>query len=194
MARANTMACVSPRGGVHTEDASQMSNRSDDEPAGYSPPCYLRDADATYSGYLTPAELIEILNELLEGERAGARATIRFVQESRDKPLRTALQKISIDEARCCAMLAGHIRELGGLPSAETGGFYDKLVAVEGLPERLALLNRGQGWVVRRLRDVLRCVRDDRLYDDLKAMLDAHELNIRRCNRLLDAAKSGPAA
>jgi hypothetical protein len=174
------------------EDASQMSNHSEsDEPTGYSPPCYLRDTDAAYAGYLTASELVEILNELLEGERAGARATIRFVEESGDKSQRAALRKISIDEARCCAMLARHIRALGGMPSAETGGFYDKLVAIEGLPERLALLNRGQGWVVRRLRDVLRCVRDDRLYEDLKAMLEAHEANIHRCNRLLDAAKAG---
>jgi hypothetical protein len=162
-----------------------MANHSGSDEApengdGYSPPCYLREADARYAGYLTNAELIDILNELLEGERAGARATIRFVGESDDKRVRAAMRKVSIDESRFCAMLARHIRALGGMPSAGTGAFYDRLIAMAGLPERLAYLNRGQGWVIRKLRDVLRCVRDDRLYDDLKAMLEAHEANIRR--------------
>lgn len=165
-------------------------NREDRE--GYSPPCYLREGDRAYAGYLTDAELIEILNELLEGERAGARATIRFVEECEDKHLRAALRRVSIDEAQSCAMLARHIRVLGGLPSAETGAFYDRLIAIPDFPERLAYLNRGQGWVVRKLREVLRCVRDDRLYDDLKAMLEAHEANIRRCNGLIEAAGPGP--
>jgi hypothetical protein len=176
-----------------------MANRSESDDApesgkGYSAPCYLREADGPYAGYLTSAELIEILNELLEGERAGARATIRFVGESDDERVRAAMRKVSIDEARFCAMLARHIRALGGMPSAGTGGFYDKVIAIAGFPDRLAYLNRGQGWVVRKLRDVLRCVRDDRLYEDLKAMLEAHEANIRRCNRLLQTAGAGPAS
>jgi hypothetical protein len=164
------------------------------ENRGYSPPCYLRETDAAYAGYLTRQELIDVLNELLEGERAGARATIRFVGESEDKALRTTLRKVAMDEARFCAMLARHVRALGGLPSAGTGVFYDRLIAIPEFPERLAFLNRGQGWVVRKLRDVLRCVRDDRLYGDLKAMLEAHEGNIRRCNRHLDVASGAGAA
>jgi hypothetical protein len=167
-----------------------------DEPSdkgGYSPPCYLRETDATYAGYLSRQELIDILNELLEGERAGARATIRFVGESNDKALRTTLRKVAMDESRFCAMLARHVRALGGLPSAGTGVFYDRLVAIPEFPDRLALLNRGQGWVVRKLQDVLRCVRDDRLYDDLKTMLRDHEANIRRCNRYLEATKPDTA-
>lgn len=174
------------------DDAAQDDRPENGE--GCSPPCYLREADATYAGYLTARELVEILNELLEGERAGARATIELVREVRDERVRAAMRKISIDEARFCAMLARHVRALGGMPSAGTGAFHDRLIAIPGLMDRLAFLNRGQGWVVRKLRDVLRCVRDDRLYDDLKAMLEAHEANIRRCNRLLDAADAGPAA
>jgi hypothetical protein len=160
-----------------------------EEGEGYSPPCYLREVDATYAGHLTAAELIEILDELLEGERAGARATIRFVSESHDPRFCTLMRKISVDEARSCAMLAGHIRALGGMPSAETGAFYTRLIAISDLRERLAFLNRGQGWVVRKLQNVLRCVRDDRLYEDLKTMLHDHEANIRRCNRFLEETK-----
>jgi nitronate monooxygenase len=175
----------------HRPSDTQPEDPSE-EGEGYSPPCYLREVDATYAGHLTAAELIEILNELLEGERAGARATIRFVSESHDPRLRTLMRKISIDEARCCAMLAGHVRALGGMPSAETGAFYTRLTAISDVRERLVFLNRGQGWVVRKLQGVLRCVRDDRLYDDLKTMRRDHEANIRRCNRFLEETKAAP--
>jgi nitronate monooxygenase len=76
------------------------------------------------------------------------------------------------------------------MPSPATGRFYGKLMAIAGLTKRVAFLNRGQGWVVRRLRDALPRVRDDRLYEDLKVMLEAHEGNIRRCDRLLRLAHS----
>src|SRR6476659_9234381 len=165
----------------HKASDTKADDPTDSE--GYSPPCYLREANAAYAGYLTGPELIDILNELLEGERAGARATIQFVGESQEPQLQTLMRKVSIDEARCCAMLAGHIRALGGMPSAETGAFYRRLVAISDVRDRLAFLNRGQGWVVRKLQDVLRGVGDVRLYDDLKAMLRDHEANIRRCNR-----------
>src|SRR3546814_2777322 len=45
------------------------------EEEGYaSPPCSMHELDPAYLGYLSTAETIELLNELLEGERAGARA------------------------------------------------------------------------------------------------------------------------
>ncbi len=67
-------------------------------------------------------------------------------------------------------------------------------MAIAELPKRLAFLNRGQGWVVRRLRDALPRVQDDRLYEDLKVMLQAHELNISRCDRLLKIDQPRPGA
>ena len=49
---------------------------------------------------------------------------------------------------------------------------------------RLDLLNRGQGWVVRKLRDVLPRVRDIDLRRDLQEMLAVHERNIETCTGL----------
>jgi Domain of unknown function (DUF6306) len=171
------------------EDDHEMADKTDSERESFSPPCYLRDVDPAYAGYLTRAELIELLNELLEGERAGAKASAKCLAESDAKDMRTALRAVARDEQRFCGMLYRHILALGGAPSPETGAFYGKLMAIPGLPERLAFLNRGQGWVVRRLRDALPCVQDDRLHDDLKAMLQVHEANIRRCAGVLDAAR-----
>jgi Domain of unknown function (DUF6306) len=167
---------------------------ADEPPDGnclYSAPCYLREVDPAYAGYATNAELIEILNELIEGERAGAKAAARCVIDSSRKAMHSALAAIAIDEGRFCAMLSRHVAELGGTPSPATGAFYDKLMAVSGLSNRIAFLNRGQGWVVRRLREVLPRVRDDRLHGDLKTMLQVHEANIQRCERSIDADRSG---
>ena len=58
-------------------------------------------------------------------------------------------------------------------------------MAIEGLPERIAFLNRGQGWVVKKLREMLPKVRDDSLHRDLAEMLASHETNIARANEAL---------
>jgi len=44
--------------------------------------------------------------------------------------------------------------------------------------ERLALINRGQDWVVRKLREALPRITDDKLAKDLSVMLTSHEDNI----------------
>jgi nitronate monooxygenase len=55
-------------------------------------------------------------------------------------------------------------------------------MAIGDLRERVAYVNRGQGWVVRKLRDLLPRVRDDRLHGDLGEMLRSHEANISLAN------------
>src|SRR3546814_7896767 len=82
------------------------------------------------------------------------------------------------DEARWCAMLAGQIKRLGGSPSGACGAFYDKVMALDEPVERLALLNRGQGWVVRKLDAMIPRVKDEVLRADLREMADSHVENI----------------
>ncbi|MGH8629328.1 MAG: DUF6306 domain-containing protein [Burkholderiales bacterium] len=103
---------------------------------------------------------------------------------------RTALREIARDEARFCAMLVRHIARLGGTPSRLTGAFYEKLAALERLDERLDLLNRGQGWVARRLREALPRIVDEPLRADLQEMLDVHQRNIERCTQLRQALRA----
>ena len=73
-------------------------------------------------------------------------------------------------------------------PASTKVAFRDKALAIEALPERIAFLNRGQGWVVRKLRDMLPKVRDDALRRDLSEMLTSHETNIVRANEILTKA------
>jgi Domain of unknown function (DUF6306) len=146
-----------------------------------SPPCFMHELDPAYLGYLPPDETIALLNLLLEAEKAGARGVMRMARDTTNARLCVELTAIARDEAGFCAMLAKHIRRLGGEPSTATGAFYDKLVAREGDAERMALLDRGQTWVALKLREVLPRIGDEALHKDLAVMLDVHERNIRHC-------------
>ena len=83
--------------------------------------------------------------------------------------------------------LVGQLKMLGVPASTKIGAFQEKAMAIEGLPERIAFLNRGQGWVVKKLREMLPKVRDDGLHRDLSEMLTSHETNIARTNEALKA-------
>jgi nitronate monooxygenase len=128
--------------------------------------------------YAGKEELTAYLNELLEAERAGARVTLDSARTAETPQLKALLRAIQHDEARWCAMLASHLKLLGEKPSSETGAFYGKAMAIADLHERLVFLNRGQGWVVRKLRDMLPRLRDEKLRADLAEMLRSHEINI----------------
>jgi nitronate monooxygenase len=56
--------------------------------------------------------------------------------------------------------------------------------------ERLAFLNRGQGWVVRKLKALLPTIRDPAIHADLAPLLASHEHNIDRVAANLPATKS----
>jgi hypothetical protein len=168
-----------------------MTNRSKDQPAELSSPaCSMPEADDAYMGYAGKADLVAFLNELLEAERAGARVTLKSGGDAGVGPIAELMQAIQWDESRWCAMLIRHLKALGETPSVKVGAFYDKAMAIADLGERVAFLNRGQGWVVRKLREILPRVRDDRLYADLTEMLQSHEANIALANGVLHPAES----
>jgi nitronate monooxygenase len=127
---------------------------------------------------LTREELLGFLNLMLEAERAGAKALLHVSKDADRKDAAALAKTIHLDEAKWCALLTKAIRELDGTPSDKTGAFYEKVMAVPDLGERLALVNRGQEWVVRKLRDAIPRIADTRLADDLTVMLTSHEENI----------------
>ena len=122
-----------------------------------SPACLAHEADDAYMGFATREELAAFLNELLEAERAGTGVALRSAQSAAGTPYAELLQDIHKDEARWCAMLLKQLKALGEPASSKVGAFQDKALAIAGLSERLAFLNRGQGWVVRNLKAMLRC-------------------------------------
>ena len=155
---------------------------SGDRPETTSPACLAHEADDAYMGYATKDELSAFLNELVEAERAGTGVALRSAESAAGTPFVELLRDIHKDEARWCAMLLRQLKALGAPASTRIGAFQEKALAIEGLPERIAFLNRGQGWVVKKLREMLPKVRDDRMHADFKAMLESHEENIRRAS------------
>lgn len=135
------------------------------------------------NGAAAGAVLLAALNDLLDGERAGARVARESAAEAADRDIARCLRLVARDEAWCCAMLVRHVRRLGGRPSRRVGAFYEKAMARQSLPDRIAYLDRGQAWVVRRLRELVPSIRDEPLAHDLRRMLDVHERNVGRCTK-----------
>ena len=138
-------------------------------------------------------ELVAELNALLEAERAGARVGAALVSEAKGTPFARLAHVVHDDEVKWARALFEAIGALDGAASDKVGDFAAKALAVEGLEARLAFVNRGQGWVVRKLRELTPKLDDGALKDTLQAMLDAHVNNIAATNDAL-AAAAGPAA
>jgi len=159
------------------------------ETGGYaSPACSAHEIAPGYFGTvprMSAEEVIGLLNSLLEAERAGAKVLAAFLDDYQpDTPAWRQLATVQRDEAKNCAILANLIRRLGGAPSTATGDFLGKALAVEGRAARLQFLNRGQGWVARKIAEALPNVKEDFVRSALSAMHESHLLNIEACQAL----------
>jgi len=161
---------------------------NDDRKEPSSPACLAHEADDAYMGFATRDELVAFLNELLEAERAGTGVALKSGQTAAGTTFADLLRDVHHDEARWCAMLLRQLKALGVPASTKIGAFQEKALAIEGLTERMAFLNRGQGWVVRKLKEMMPKVRDDALHRDLADMLESHEANIERASEALKSA------
>ena len=160
-----------------------MTDKQQNPPS--SPACLAHEADDSYMGFASRSEIAAFLNELLEAERAGTGVALRSAQAATGTPFVDLLHDIHHDEAKWCAMLLRQLRVLGEPASPKVGAFQEKALAIADIRERMTFLNRGQGWVVRKLREMLPKVRDDGLHRDLQEMLQAHEANIARAQAAL---------
>jgi hypothetical protein len=159
-----------------------------------SPPCYAGDVapdDYGKSSPMTAEALVGLLNTLLEAERAGAKVLARFLDDyERDTPAWRQLAAVQRDEATNCAILIGLIRRVNGAPSAATGDFLGKALAVEGKAARLQFLNRGQKWVARKINEALPQVEQVFVRGALFAMQESHLLNIEACDALIETLEA----
>ncbi len=123
-------------------------------------------------------ELIDLLNRLLEAERSGVRALSGMLKPLPEGELKNGLKKAKGDEARYVAGLHAFLKQLGVIPSGKVGDFADRLLAIDGITEQLRFLNRGQGWVVRKIQALLPALTDQAMRDFFTEMLDTHRKNI----------------
>ncbi|KVD20430.1 2-nitropropane dioxygenase [Burkholderia ubonensis] len=137
--------------------------------------------------------LLAVLDELLEAERAGARVASETAAEIHDPELHRLVAGIRLDEAHWCSVLVDAIRSLNATPTRKTGAFYEKAMAIDDLAERMAFLNRGQRWVVRKLQALLPTLDNPEIHHALTLMLVSHEKNIGHVDaRLRDGHQAPP--
>jgi hypothetical protein len=158
-----------------------------DEPA--LPVCYASLGSDAYMGSAGRDEIAAALNALLEAERAGARVTLESAKSTDDPATKRLIKAVYKDEAKWCGMLAAQITRIGVTPSAHCGAFYGQAMAIADPHERLAFLNRGQAWVVRKLDELLPRVRDDTLHAALSEMKASHAENILRTEQCIAETK-----
>ena len=135
---------------------------------------------------LSRDETVALLNTLLEAERAGAKVLAAILDDYESgSEAWLELRRVQRDEATNCAVLMRLIKALGAAPSDATGDFVAKALAVEGKAERLAFLNRGQGWVARTIRNSLPRIAPGAIHEALTEMRDSHVANIAACDVLV---------
>lgn len=136
---------------------------------------------------LSVDELSQLLNQLLEAERAGARTLAAFLDEyTPQSPEWQELRRVQHDEASNCKLLIDALHSLGAAPSGATGDFLGKALAVQGQAARLVFLNRGQGWVARKIGEALPRIGPGPVREMLQQMHESHMANIAACAVLLD--------
>jgi nitronate monooxygenase len=131
--------------------------------------------------------MIDRMQELLEAERAGVKCLAAMADQTPEGEKKDFLVFLRNDEGRFCAGLHRLIRERGGTPTDRTGTFADKVLALTGEAERLALLVKGQAWVVRKIDEIPTTEMtpaEKSFFDD---MHKAHVVNIEACRKYLPA-------
>ncbi len=119
----------------------------------------------------------KLLQDLLSAERAGARVAGESLQQCSNPAQRKLLEQIRQGEVDSCKLVLNCLQHLGIEPNRETGAFYGKAMAIESLEERLPFVDKGQQWVIRKLREYLPGCEDDLIRGELEKMLRIHEVN-----------------
>ncbi|SLK08879.1 DUF6306 domain-containing protein [Novosphingobium mathurense] len=160
-----------------------------------SPVCYADEASDAYMGYAQRYEILDVLNGLLEVERACSRIALASSQLQETAGYHHLMVGIHDHAARWCGLLGRHIQSLGGYPSQKTDTFFKETMALSEPLERLTFFNLEQTQMVRRLEHLLPRIRDDVLHGDLKALTDKKRADIEWSNEYLhEARKNAPSA
>jgi nitronate monooxygenase len=123
--------------------------------------------------------LEEILNLLLESERAGVTALEHLAPQVEQEELRQFLLGERDEEQRNVEGLEQLLREGGGTPSKAVGPFAAKVAALSTLRERLNLMSHGQEWVARKVEEALAITpADGPIHEFLRDMGNRHRAEI----------------
>lgn len=123
--------------------------------------------------------LEQMLNLLLESERAGVAALEHLAPEVEQDELRQFLLGERKEEQRNVDGLEALIREGGGTPSRAVGPFAAKVAALATVRERLNLMSHGQEWVARKVEEALALAPEEGpIHEFLRSMGNRHRAEI----------------
>jgi len=131
--------------------------------------------------------MIERMQTLLEAERAGVECLTAMADETAAGEKKDFLVFLRNDEGRFCAGLYRLIQARGGTPTDTVGAFAGKVLALPGEAERLALLVKGQSWVVRKIDEIPPAEMNADETEFFSDMREAHVVNIEACRKYLPA-------
>jgi Domain of unknown function (DUF6306) len=123
--------------------------------------------------------LEQMLNLLLESERAGVAALEHLAPEVEQEELRQFLLGERDEEQRNVGGLEALISQAGGVPSKAVGPFAAKVAALGTVRERLSLMSHGQEWVARKVEEALALApAEGPIPEFLRAMGNRHRAEI----------------
>ena len=117
------------------------------------------------------------LQDLKPGKlyNAGRQACRLLRKQAAEVSVRHKLLEIENSGAHCCALLALHVCRFDGVPSRNTSASFEEIRQITGIQARLASLIQLQQRIVEQLKEMLPHAGDDRLYSDLRYMLELHQ-------------------
>ena len=127
-------------------------------------------------------QIIQMLNEMLEEERAAVEAVIGLTSMATDPHERENLERIGGDEVWACSGLREQIEALGGTSSRHISDFANYVLSLEYYPERLRTYGRHQRLIMERISTLLvqRGLADP-TKQFLEVMLKQHENDVAWC-------------
>ena len=129
--------------------------------------------------------MIERMQELLEAERAGVKCLLAMAEGTAEGEKKDFLTRLCNDEGRFCAGLFRLIGARGATPGTQVGAFADKVLSLAGEAERLALLVKGQSWVVRKIDEIPQAEMAGEEKAFFADMRESHVVNIEACRKYL---------
>ncbi|MDD5761677.1 MAG: DUF6306 domain-containing protein [bacterium] len=128
--------------------------------------------------------LIDRMQELLEAERAGVKCLDAMADHASDMGRKELFSLFRNDEGKFCAGLYKWISARGAVPTQNVGAFADKVIALPTEADQVALLVKGQAWVVRKIDEIPPAelgAEEKAFFVDMR---EVHVVNIEKCRNL----------
>ena len=129
--------------------------------------------------------LVDRMQELLEAERAGVKCLDAMADHATDMGRKELFSLFRNDEGKFCAGLFRLIQARGAVPTKNVGAFADKVLALPTEAEQVALLVKGQAWVVRKIDEIPPAEMGAEEKAFFADMREVHVVNIDKCKKIV---------